>query len=59
MSKANYNNNMKEMDRNSGKLSGLVKSALRSDMTLELQTEQMWHNQVMSIYEDIWFPPNM
>ena len=56
MSKANYNNNMKEADRNSGKLSGLIKSAIRSDMSMELQTEQMWHEQVMSIYEDIWFP---
>jgi len=59
MSKANYNNNMKEMDRNSGKLSGLIKSAMRSDMSMELQTEQMWHSQVMSIYEDIWFPREM
>lgn len=50
-SKANYNNNMKEMDRNSGKLSGLIKSAVRSDMSMELQTEQMWHSQIISIYE--------
>lgn len=59
MSKANYNNNMKEAERNSGKLSGLVKSTLRSDMSMELQTEQVWHNQVMSIYEEIWFPSDM
>lgn len=56
MSKANYNNNMIEMDRNSGKISGLIKSALRSDMSMELQTEQMWHQQILSIYEAIWFP---
>ena len=56
MSKANYNNNMKEMDRNSGKISGLIKSALRSDMRMELQTEQLWHQQILSIYEAIWFP---
>ncbi|WP_329380529.1 hypothetical protein [Anaerofustis butyriciformans] len=58
MSKANYNNNMKEMDRNSGKLSGLIKSALRSDMSMELQTEQIWHQKIISIYNDIWFPKN-
>lgn len=55
MSKANYNNNMNEIDKKSGKLSGLVKSALRSDMSMELQTEQMWHNKILDIYEDIWF----
>ena len=52
-SKANYNNNMKEMDRKSGKLSGLIKSAVRSDMSMELQTEQVWHMQIVSIYEDM------
>ncbi len=55
MSKANYNNNMNEMDRNSGKISGLIKSALRSDMRMELQTEQLWHQQILSIYDAIWF----
>lgn len=59
MSKANYNNNMNEMDKNSGTLSGLIKSALRSDMSLELQTEQVWHNQILSIYEELWFPSKM
>ena len=53
-SKANYNNNMKEMDRKSGTISGMIKSAIRSDMSMELQTEHLWHQQVASIYEEIF-----
>lgn len=52
-SKATYNNNMKEADRNSGKLSGLLKASLRSDMSMELQTEQLWHSDLCSLYAAI------
>lgn len=55
MSKANYNSNMKEMHRNEGLLTGLVKSAFYQHGEMALQTEMLWHNQINNIYEEIWF----
>ena len=55
MSKANYNNNMKEHHSNSGKLSGMLRGAMMKDMSMELQTEQMWHKQIMDIYQKVLF----
>ena len=55
MSKANYNMNLKEQRSKSGKLSGIIMGAMMQDSSMDLQTEQMWHQQIMQIYQEIWF----
>lgn len=55
-SKANSKTNLNEMDRNSGTLGGLLKSAIRGSAEMELQTEQLWHQEILAIYENIWNP---
>lgn len=57
-SKANYNTNLKEQRSNSGKLSGMIMGALMQDSSMDLQTERMWHDQIIGIYKEIWFPDN-
>ena len=56
MSKANYNANMAEYHKNSGKLSGLVKSAFYGNDEMALQTEQVWHQQIIELYNELFKP---
>ena len=56
MSKANYNANMAEYHKNSGKLSGLVKSAFYGKDEMAMQTEQAWHQEIISLYYELFEP---
>lgn len=55
ISKANFSSNMKEMHQNSGTLGGLLKSAFYTDDPMAIQKENLWHKQINSVYDEIWF----
>lgn len=56
MSKANYNANMAEYHKNSGKLTGLVKSAFYGNDEMAIQTEDMWHSKIVDLYIELFQP---
>lgn len=41
--------------RNSGKITGMLISTVLSDATMEWEVEQVWHNQMLEVYGEVWY----
>ncbi len=51
---ATHKTNLNENDSKKGTLTGMIKKAVRGDLSYDLQLEQAWHRNLNEVYKKIW-----